>query len=689
MPVVFSPGEVAVKPVDPDQIVYTTAQKVADLLNIGPGEAVAVSADSDSDGVYITGADYRDHGVEVGETILIYSDQDPLGIEKAITAITNGGASGIKLGFDAIADITVGGASYNDDPTITHTSSSSIVVGMGVSGSGIPAGATVSSITSATVFELSVSTTGGSKSGQTLTFTSAELYQSADNTYVQNTASFTNGKTRGVKKSHVEQRIKEVQDKIDNITHNSWRPYLVAAEYINFDTYKPYRRRYYTDYVGTTPLLFRNVQQILRLELWQGDSYREIAGAEAKINIVDHGALSDGVTINLCPGGGGTAALPHGPVGGAVWTAKFDNITTAQSLADLINKDERVGNNGIAYGPSFHYEDSTSSTGTTVANVNHDFLATANSDYGNGVVKITSKKSTKAGETSTIACDDLTNLTISQVTNQSATTTVHATGVLVNNGGGYSIGATSVTTDGVNPTTTPIFSIGDRAYNSAGDEIGVLTGVGATTLSFSAGTLVALANDEEIYSAGIIGVSSLTTLNVDSTTGFSDVGLLMIENGASTRVAFYTGKTATSFTGLVDTSSFFANVGGAAASRVKGTAITQYQFALDLQGSGGDEGRLRDWWLDSEMGIIYFNNSYPFFEWNAVKVSYIYGERYLEKAIEEAATKLVACDLLMADDRSILIPEGTQNVDLASKIQLWQREAEGILNRYKEVVIFE
>ena len=49
--------------------------------------------------------------------------------------------------------------------------------------------------------------------------------------------------------------------------------------------------------------------------------------------------------------------------------------------------------------------------------------------------------------------------------------------------------------------------------------------------------------------------------------------------------------------------------------------------------ASGDNARLRDWWLDHEVGIVYFNNSYPFFEWNAIKVAYIYGERYLEKAI--------------------------------------------------------
>ena len=97
-------------------------------------------------------------------------------------------------------------------------------------------------------------------------------------------------------------------------------------------------------------------------------------------------------------------------------------------------------------------------------------------------------------------------------------------------------------------------------------------------------------------------------------------------------------------------------------------SLIQHQPSIDLQGgsSSGDKGRLRDWWIDNEMGIIYFNNSYPFFEWNAIKASYIYGERYLEQAIEDACTKLVAIDLLMSDDRSVLIPEGSQNVDLAS-----------------------
>ncbi|ANS04819.1 autotransporter-associated beta strand repeat protein [uncultured Mediterranean phage] len=59
---------------------------------------------------------------------------------------------------------------YNNDPTITMNSTAELIVGMGVSGTGIPSGATVSSITNSTTFELSAATTGGSVTNGTLTF---------------------------------------------------------------------------------------------------------------------------------------------------------------------------------------------------------------------------------------------------------------------------------------------------------------------------------------------------------------------------------------------------------------------------------------------------------------------------------------------------------------------------------------
>ena len=537
MPMIFSPGEAETRPLNPDTVVYTTAQKVAELLGIGPGEAVLASADTVANAVFVTGADYREHGFVVGDTILVYSDAYPIGFTGEIDTIVSGGNNGVKLN---LKDINSSGSAT----IATHVDLTDVAV--------------------------------------------------ADNTYIQNQASFTNGKTRGMKRSTVEARILEIQDRIDNLTHNAWRPYLVSAEYINFDTYKPYRRRYYTDYVGTTPLLFRNVQQMLRIELWQGDDYREICGAEARIQLPEDIRALAGKSIVMSPGNGSAAVLTAGALGSSTtsqWSVDFDRVTSAQTFADLVNKEDRVSKAAVNFSPTFTVEGSTSNVA-----VHNEFLATANSDYGAGEIKVTSMRETKGGEACSIVTTD-SNIVLSQ------------------------------------------------------------TKVNTATFSSLAST----------------------TINVDSTNGFAKAGVCVDTSGD---VFSYTGVTDTSFTGCTI-------VVGSGLSDIGGT-LTQNLFQLDLVGgsTSGDHARLKDWWIDSEMGIIYFNNSYPFFEWNAVKVSYIYGERYVEKAIEEATTKLVAAELLMSDDRSVLIPEGTQNIDLASKVQLYRREANEILNRYKEIVIF-
>lgn len=521
---VFSPGEPETRPLYPEEVVYTTAQKVADLLEIGPQDAILMSADADTDAVYITGNEYRQTGFSVGDKIRIYSDADPFGHEDLeITAIGRG--AGDKTGH---VKLTVSGA----------------------------------------------------------TLTTAD-FEVADNGYVQNKASFTNGRTRGLTKAKVDHVILKMQDRIDNMTRNAWRPYLVAAEYINFDTYKPYRRRYYTDYVGTTPLLFRNVQQMLRIELWQGDDYREICGAEVRLKFDDVSNLSS-AAVYISPGNGSVATLAQG-TGTNQWRDDFDATTVAQNFADLINKEDRVSKTANEFSPNFTLEGSTSNVA-----VHNEFLASANADYGTGIVKISSMRAVKAGEVCSIVANS-SDISLSQTT------------------------------------------------------------LATTTASGEAGGTITVASTTDFVNAGV------------ATDG--------------TNVFRYTGKTDTTFTGCVAVSGSLPSSG----------TITQHSFLVDLQGgsSSGDNARLRDWWLDHEMGIVYFNNSYPFFEWNAVKVSYIYGERYVEKAIEDICTKMVAIELLMADDRSVLIPEGTQNIDLASKVQLYQAEIDRTLPKYIEMVVFE
>tara|TARA_R100000008_G_scaffold83426_1_gene68830 strand:- start:432 stop:2066 length:1635 start_codon:yes stop_codon:yes gene_type:complete len=540
VPVVFQPGERPPQPLDPDATIYTTPQKVADLLQVQFPDPDDLSTNATAGNAYveISPIDLRQTGYEVGDQIEVLSDA---------TLAETAYISGITLAAGearlALQQTAVGGGAYN--LAASHTT--------------------------------------------------------ANNATVQNLQSFTNGKRRGVTKAAVESLIRRAQDKIDNLCNNAWRPMLQTAEFKNFDTYKPYRRRYYTDYVGTTPLNFRNVQQVVRLEIWQGQEYREVGGAEARLEILDNSVIDATDYLYLCPGDGGVASLQVG-TGGGNWRADFDNESTASNLSDLINKDGRRNKTGVAFSPSFTLETSDITGGLQTANVHHEFLASANADYGGGKIKLTSMRRGDGGENATIATTNETGISIS----------------------------------------------------------------GCTSLSTT--------------SAGAIGGGSLALTDAGS---FANYGIIYTGSGTTMLAAYYTGKTGNTITGVTD----LAPAGFTAAMSGAGVAVGQHRLLIDYIGTTtGDEARLRDWWCDYELGIIYFNNTYPYFQWNAIKVSYIYGERYVEKAIEDICTKLVAMDLLISDDRSVLFPEGTQNIDLGSKYQLLKQQVAETLPRYVEVM---
>ena len=524
MPTVFQTGEREGRPLFPNRIYYTSAQKVADILQIPFPDPVFLAVNDGNTHIDISPADFRLVGFEKGDTIEITSDAE-MGETVVITQVPARASGNGRLTFS---------------PALTGT------------------------------------------------------YTTTDNAQVQNLQSFTNGKRKGVTKAQVETLILRTQDKIDNLTNNAWRPMLQTAEYLNFDTYKPYRRRYYTDYVGSVPLYFRNVQQVLRLEIWQGQDYREIAAAEIRLKVADFTQLTaDTDKLFLCPGGGGVATLTAGS-GSSKFRAQFDNVSTAQQLADLINKDARKGKSPTPFDPSFEFEDITETDGTTTANVHHEFMASANSDYGGGQLKITSMRRGEAGENATYAC----------------------------------------TSSGI-------------PFTGATDN--------STTVSSS----------------------TATTITVADATGFAPYGIISIGSA----FGYYTSLSGNVMSGVADL------VGDISAAATNGATLIQKKFKIDYVGTTtGDEARLRDWWADYDMGVIYFNNSYPYFSWNAVKVSYVYGERYVEKAIEDICTKLVAMDLILSDDRSVLLPEGTQNVDLGSKYQLFKAQVAEALPRYTEVM---
>jgi len=76
-----------------------------------------------------------------------------------------------------------------------------------------------------------------------------------------------------------------------------------------------------------------------------------------------------------------------------------------------------------------------------------------------------------------------------------------STGVLINNGAGYSVGDTALVVDTVDATTQ--ISVGQTLLNAAGTAIGVVTAVSALLVTIGGGIKVALADDAPLHTVDV------------------------------------------------------------------------------------------------------------------------------------------------------------------------------------------
>jgi|TARA_R100001463_G_scaffold54841_7_gene106040 hypothetical protein len=99
-------------------------------------------------------------------------------------------------------------------------------------------------------------------------------------------------------------------------------------------------------------------------------------------------------------------------------------------------------------------------------------------------------------------------------------------------------------------------------------------------------------------------------------------------------------------------------------------------------------GRNDDFWMMKDDGKIFFRKEYPHNQHHSIKVTYVAGESRVPAPIHEAATKIVAAEIIRHDDNSILITETGSNIDLKSKHDILLEEANAILNGKKNIVHF-
>jgi len=101
-----------------------------------------------------------------------------------------------------------------------------------------------------------------------------------------------------------------------------------------------------------------------------------------------------------------------------------------------------------------------------------------------------------------------------------------------------------------------------------------------------------------------------------------------------------------------------------------------------------DLKRLGSYWTIGEEGRIFFLRDYPYHTNNSVIVSYIAGDNRVPSAIHEAATKLVAAEIIRMDDQSVLIAETGANIGAKEKYDILKKEAMDILKGKGDLVYF-
>ena len=142
-------------------------QYVMNSINAKTATHGVVAGDSGNGGLTLTTTDGRNLSVWYDASVAIGSDFG-LGENKPTTSDPVGVTGVASAAVAAISDKTVTGATLNSTSTVTLSSTAGLVAGMTVSGTGIPEGTTIASVTSATGITLSVA--ANSSTTSTLSF---------------------------------------------------------------------------------------------------------------------------------------------------------------------------------------------------------------------------------------------------------------------------------------------------------------------------------------------------------------------------------------------------------------------------------------------------------------------------------------------------------------------------------------
>ena len=180
-------------------------------------------------------------------------------------------------------------------------------------------------------------------------------------------------------RAEVGKLIKRVEEKIDDGIGQSYRPIIHKDEYFSFDGWNKgaYPVSIWKDYVGFIQLSQPKVQKIVRLEVWQGNNYKDLASATAKITL-PAAVTTSTWTITLTVG-----TYTFNLVEGTHFYDNFGAKTTASQITDAINE---VFPHKTAKFTGEVAAKSVTANGNSNVNISDFFYATVDSENGDTVI---------------------------------------------------------------------------------------------------------------------------------------------------------------------------------------------------------------------------------------------------------------------------------------------------------------
>lgn len=389
--------------------------------------------------------------------------------------------------------------------------------------------------------------------------------------------------------------IKRVEGMVDDKLKRSYRPIITKKEIHNFQYTNRPGMTLYGGYVGFIQLRQMKIQKVVSLQVWSGSGYKELASAQAQIELLDSYRDIHAIILQLPNSSIEFTLLPEGDVAN-LSSSEFSNTfgvkTTANDIVSLINEEfpsTRQYTNANAKKSLFGTQVSNPSINSNLS-VSDFFFA--QKEEGNGANILIS---------SLLSGDDGSECLVKIQTQQTCTANLSSANLTVADSSKLAVGM-------------------------------IVQGAGITG------------------SKTISSIADATTVVLDSGSGITD------------NTGTYT------FTAVNSTVPNVVNV-------------VRFTDKEDMKRNG-------DYWLLGEEGRIFFLQDYPYHTRNSVFVTYVAGNNRVPAAVHEAATKLVAAEIIRHDDQSVLITETGANISTKEKYDILKNEAMAILGSKTDIVYF-